>query len=128
MRRHSKYQAWLSTQKPPNLSLTSDISLTVGYHKAWICTKVLWANSTFIVIEKNPMYISNEIMLLRACNNSAAVMPLGFQIQVASSNAVGIICLVGIGLTETPNSGWAKAHPAHPAHPLKVVFPYLIIL
>ena len=22
--------------------------------------------------------------------------------------------LVGIGLTEIPNSGWAKAHPAHP--------------
>ena len=22
--------------------------------------------------------------------------------------------LVGIGLTELPNSGWAKAHPAHP--------------
>ena len=22
--------------------------------------------------------------------------------------------LIGIGLTETPNSGWAKAHPAHP--------------
>ena len=22
--------------------------------------------------------------------------------------------LVGIGLTEFPNSGWAKAHPAHP--------------
>ena len=28
---------------------------------------------------------------------------------------MGIICpLVGIGLTETPNSGWAKAHLAHP--------------
>jgi hypothetical protein len=25
--------------------------------------------------------------------------------------------LVGIGLTETPNSGWAKAHPAHPLAP-----------
>ena len=22
--------------------------------------------------------------------------------------------LVGIGLTEPPNSGWTKAHPAHP--------------
>ena len=34
----------------------------------------------------------------------------------ASSNVVGIICpLVVIGLTELPNSGWAKeAHPAHP--------------
>ena len=34
----------------------------------------------------------------------------------AISNVVGIICpsLVGIGLTELPNSGWAKAHPAHP--------------
>ena len=32
----------------------------------------------------------------------------------ASSNVVGIICpLVVIGLTELPNSGWAKAHPAH---------------
>ena len=29
--------------------------------------------------------------------------------NLASSNVVGI----GIGLTETPNSGWAKAHPAH---------------
>ena len=27
--------------------------------------------------------------------------------NLASSNAVGI------GLTETPNSGWAKAHPVH---------------
>ena len=34
----------------------------------------------------------------------------------ATSNVVGIICppLVVIGLTELPNSGWAKAHPAHP--------------
>ena len=33
----------------------------------------------------------------------------------ASSNAAGKICpLVLIGLTELPNSGWAKAHPARP--------------
>ena len=33
----------------------------------------------------------------------------------ASSNVVGIICpLLGVGLTELPNSGWAKTHPAHP--------------
>ena len=34
----------------------------------------------------------------------------------SSSNTVGIIgpLLVGIGLSETPNSRWAKAHPAHP--------------
>ena len=33
----------------------------------------------------------------------------------ASSNVVGIICpLVIIGLTELPNSGKAKAHPAQP--------------
>ena len=32
----------------------------------------------------------------------------------ASSNVVGTICLlVVIWLTELPNSGWAKAHPAH---------------
>ena len=31
------------------------------------------------------------------------------------SNVVGIICpLVGTGLTELPNSGWAIGHPAHP--------------
>ena len=33
----------------------------------------------------------------------------------ARSNVVGIICpLVLIGLTELPNSRWAKAHRAHP--------------
>ena len=33
----------------------------------------------------------------------------------ASSNVVGIIYpLIVIGLTELPNSKWAKAHPAHP--------------
>ena len=32
----------------------------------------------------------------------------------ASTNVVGIICpLVRIGLTELPDSGWAKPHPAH---------------
>jgi hypothetical protein len=32
-------------------------------------------------------------------------------------NVMGITCpppLAGIGLTEAPNSGWAKAYPAHP--------------
>ena len=33
----------------------------------------------------------------------------------ASTDVMGIICLlVGIGLTELPNSGKAKAHPAQP--------------
>ena len=34
-------------------------------------------------------------------------MTLGFQIRVGDP-------LIGIGLTETPNSRWAKAHLAHP--------------
>ena len=41
-------------------------------------------------------------------------MSLGFRIRGASSNVAGIICPLGvIGVTELPNSGWAKAHPAH---------------
>ena len=39
----------------------------------------------------------------------------GGQAPQAVHNVVGKICLplVGIGLTELPNSGWAKSHPAH---------------
>ena len=42
-------------------------------------------------------------------------MMLCFQIRVGKQLCSGHnLPLVGIGLTETSNSGWAKAHPAHP--------------
>ena len=49
-------------------------------------------------------------------SNSRAAISF-FKSGWASSNVVGIIYpspLVGIGLTETPNSGWDKANPARP--------------
>jgi len=47
-----------------------------------------------------------------------AEMLLGFQIWVGKQYCGGhnLPLLVGIGLTELPNSKWAKAHPAHPAN------------
>ena len=52
------------------------------------------------------------------CNKSHPMTQrcrLDFKSGWASSNVVGIICPpVVIGLTELPNSGWAKVHPAHP--------------
>ena len=44
-------------------------------------------------------------------------MPLGFQIRVGYLAVMWWakpVPLVVIGLTELPNSGWAKAHSAHP--------------
>ena len=42
-------------------------------------------------------------------------MPLGFKIRVVKQQRGGhnLPLLVGKGLTELPNSGWAKAHLAH---------------
>ena len=43
-------------------------------------------------------------------------MPLGFQIRMGKQSCGGhhLPPLVGIGLTNLPNSRWAKAHSAHP--------------
>ena len=66
--------------------------------------------------------IIQRIMINYSKKGYYTEMPLGFKCGWASSNVVGYNLpptpLVEAGLTELPNSGWAKAHPAYPAHPL----------
>ena len=58
----------------------------------------------------------NPIEIVESDKNCVSEMSLGFQVTVGKQLRGGhnLTPLVGIGLKETLNHGWAKTHPANP--------------
>ena len=81
--------------------------LLTAFFKEWIpySTTLLQIVTVFL----------NQTLFLDNWNYHSG-MPLGFQTRVGRQLYGGhnLPSLVGIGLTETPYSGWAKNNPAHP--------------